>query len=215
MTGVTLRALFHNLPRLSRVLAGCAFFMMPSPSPAQEVFDMGAAREICDSLPLSGIEGVWLYPDDRVTVLIIRNPRLSSTEFTTYKMTVVETSDCNLHPGDRLGTLTESAEAGKYNIELFTERKNGLLLKPRTCRAEISKDGESIIFKKDKNKLNFRLTINPYTLLPGLWKIFRTNVSTSPFNTTSSSSPVPAAGMIKIYPSYDGNMSSRRSPRYL
>lgn len=174
-----------------------------------KAFDIGRAQAICDSITPEGPEGIWIYPDDNVTVLVLESPPISPTSLPSYIISVVESTDCILEPGDFLGTLFATPDTGKYRLELFTQRKNGVLSKPGSCLASLSDDGETIIIKKDKSGLKFRFSINPYTLLPKMWRILRIGASHS-----SSKNEIPA-GMVKIYPSYDGNGSSRRSPRYL
>lgn len=174
------------------------------------VFDIDAAKTLCDSLPLSGPEGIWLYPEDNVAVIILKRSGVSTLTLPEYSITVIETNDVSLHPGDNIGILSATPERNKYQISLFTERHNSLLLKPKTVLAIINEEGESMILKKEKSKFNFRFSLNPYTLLPKTWRIIRMNTTSSNKNDVA-----PAIGMVKIYPSYDGNGSSRRQVRYL
>ena len=174
-------------------------------------YDMEMAKEICDNLPLQAPEGIWIYPDDMVTVLILNDNNEDYTGFPSYSITVVETSDSRLHPGEKIGSLTSSADESAFKIELATERNNDLLLKPKSCMATLSKDGEKFILKKQKLPFKMRLNLNFNRLLPGFWKIVSTGISQSPNSTNTE----PPAGMVKIYPSYDGNGSSKRKVRYL
>lgn len=175
-------------------------------------YDLEMAKKICDELPLETIEGVWLYPDDKVTVLILNDgTNNSSNLMPSYTISVVDTDDARLHPGDHIGTLNATAEDRVYKIELVTERHNDLLLKPKSCIATLSKEGDSFLIKKQKSPIRGRLNLNFNRLLPGFWKIVSTGISTTG---TGSTVKVPV-GMIKVYPSYDGNGSSRRKVRYL
>ena len=174
-------------------------------------YDMEQAKEICNKLPLETIEGVWMYPDDHVTVLILNeHTPFHSHSLPTYVISVVESSDTRLSPGDVIGRMEATPEDRAYKIELATEKKNELLLKPKSCLARISSEGDSFTIKKQKSGLKGRLNLNFNRLLPGFWKIVSTGISTGGGNKIE-----PATGMIKIYPSYDGNGSSRRKPRYL
>lgn len=175
-------------------------------------FDMQRAREICDSIPLSPPEGVWIYPEDNVTVLVIRRDGSDPNSIGEYDISVVETTDCSVKPGEIIGRLSASPDEQKYEMELFTEKRNGILSRKQTCLATLSKEGETLILQKDKKRgLNFRISLNPSMLLPKMWRMLRTGVST----TSGKSRQEAPVGMVKIYPSYDGNGSSRRSPRYL
>lgn len=172
-------------------------------------YDMGEAREICDALPLEPVEGIWLYPDDNVTVTVLRTSSASSSSFSEYGIYVVEAEDCGIVPGDKIGTLTATPQPSVFSLQLFTERKDKRLLKPRTCVATLSKEGDYLTFKQPQGGIKFRLGLNATRLLPQFWRIVR--ISASP-GSQEEKAPV---GMIKTYPSYDGNGSSRRTPRYL
>lgn len=174
-------------------------------------YDIDMAKEICADLPLENVEGIWVYPDDQVTVMILNEQDKSSrNSFPTYSITVVETSDARLHPGDEIGKLYGTVDEYTFRIELSTEKKNDLLLQPKSCLATISKDGDKFTIKKQKSPIKGRLNLNFNRLLPGFWKIVSTGISTS--NGSSMQAPV---GMVKLFPSYDGNGSSRRKVRYL
>ena len=173
------------------------------------VYDMGRAREICDSLPLEPIEGIWVYPEDNVTVLVTRCDLTSSTAFPTYDLHIVETSDCKLRPGEKIGVFEATPDVSKYRLVMFTHRKKGLLTNPESCLARISSDGETILVNKEKKGLKLRFSFNPSILLPKLWRIIRIGTSSGG---TKQDAPI---GLVKIYPSYDGNGSTQRKPRYL
>lgn len=187
--------------------------ILPSPLYAVPTvaFDMDRAREICDSIPLDNIEGIWIYPADNVSVMVSRKEHTSGISFDEYEITIIESYDCNLIPGECIGSITASSDAKKYSIELFTERKGLSLLKPKKCMATLSNDCDVLTIHHNQSKFKLRLNLNPSVLLPNLWKsVIRIGTTTS-----GKESDYAPAGMIKIYPSYDGNGSTRRKPRYL
>ena len=166
--------------------------------------------EICDSIPLDKMEGIWSYPEDNVTVLVLKTANLISSALPQYHISVIESSDCDLIPGDRIGQITATPDSKIYDMELYSRRENNLLVKPRKCVATLSAEGETLLMKQPKSKFRIRININPSILLPKLWRsIFRASASSG---NSDSTSPI---GMVKIYPSYDGNGSSKRAPRYL
>ncbi len=174
-------------------------------------YDIDRAIEICDSIPLDNLEGVWIYPEDNVTVLVLKNESPTLSSLPTYEISVVESSDCNVNPGELIGKITPTTDPKKYTVELLTERKGLDLLKPKTCVATLSSDGDALTLRHSSSKFKLRLNLNPSILLPKLWRsIIRIGASSS--GKESDNAP---EGMIKIYPSYDGNGSSRRQPRYL
>lgn len=177
-----------------------------------QAYDIDMAKEICDQLPLANVEGIWLYPDDKVTVLILAdNERNDKNSFDSYTISVVDTSDARLRPGEKIGRLHATSEERVYRIELQTEKKNDLLLKPKSCLATLSKEGDSFSIKKQKLPFRGRLNFNFNRLLPGFWKIVSTGIS----STGSGNEVKIPVGMVKLYPSYDGNGSTRRKVRYL
>ena len=152
----------------------------------------------CDNQDLRPIEGLWTYPEDDVTVLIYR----SKDKKGVYDIYVVESADCSLQPEVKLGELTSSADPDKYTLRLFTSIRKGILINPCSATATFSQNKESLSVKR--TGINIR--INPLRLLPSFWRIASFSIK------TNDAAP---KGMIKIYPSYDGNGSSKRIPRYL
>lgn len=202
----------RRLPAAFTAAVVCVLFYALETWPVNPVaYDYARACEICDSIPLSPVEGIWTYPDDHVIVLLTRKAAVSPADLPEYEISVVETFDCNLKPGEVIGSLSATTDRKKFRIKLFTRRKSGLLSSPESCMMTLTDDDEVLAFEKTKKKSGFRLNINPNSLLPGFWKIFRMSFSPSSGNTNTP----PPAGMVKIYPSYDGNGSSRRTPRYL
>lgn len=156
------------------------------------------AVEICDKTDLRPIEGLWSYPEDDVTVMVIRNSERKGV----YDIFVVESADCSLKAGQTLGEIRESADPQKFTLKLFTTVKNGVLSMPCEAVATYSDAKESLTVKKQS--ASFR--INPTRLLPSFWRIVSISLK---------SKETAPEGMIKIYPSYDGNNSTKRGPRYL
>ena len=188
-------------------------FVLPLAAESPRIaYDIDMAKEICGELPLENMEGIWLYPEDGVTVMILNEQnRLNVNSLPSYSITVVQTSDARLHPGEEIGKLYATADENVFKIELSTEKNNELLLKPKSCMATLSKDGDSFIIKRQKSPIKGRLNFNFNRLLPGFWKIVSAGITT---NGSGNSYQLPI-GMVKIYPSYDGNGSSRRKVRYL
>lgn len=161
--------------------------------------DLAAARDLCDTLPLSGPEGIWRFEADKVTVLILKNPEKKGF----WDIAVVESDDRALHEGDIIGWLQESTNPDKFTMHLFTSRKRGRLCKPGSCLVTYSQKNESLTVEAGKVKFSF----NPL----GLLSQFRRGLSIRYDNPLEK---LPS-GMIKLYPGYDGNGSSRRKIRYL
>jgi hypothetical protein len=164
------------------------------------MFDELLAKEYCDSNPIDRIEGIWLYPDDKVTVLISKsNDNLPGD----YSIKVINSEDNSLLPGEILGYVENSSMPDKFSITLYTSRKNLRLFRKKKCSASLTNQDESLIIEAK----SIGIKINPLGLLPHFWRYVR-------YQSSDPTSKTPH-GMRKIYPSYDGNGSSRFSPRYL
>ncbi len=151
-------------------------------------------------MPLMDPEGIWEFPDYNVTTVIIReNDRCN-----TFGIWVVDSENCAVSPGSRLGTLSTSLQSGKYALKIFSSFKKGQLSAPREALATLSVKDEAIFI--DKLKIDF--TINPLAMIPSFARrMFRLKFN-DPIRQIKK-------GLTKIYPSYDGNGSSRRQPVYL
>lgn len=157
------------------------------------------ARGWCDSDVLEPVEGIWEYPSDETKVLIKRDTARPGA----FVITVLETPDCRLEPGDVIGCLYASADGRQFRLEQMTRKKISGLIHPKDCVATLSSDGESLKVKSPRLKLK----ITPYTLLPRFWRIIRVSE-----RNPADDLPV---GLIKLYPGYDRNGSLRRFPRVL
>lgn len=157
------------------------------------------ARRWCDEDVLSPVEGIWEYPEDGATVLIMAD----RTHPGTFTVSILSTADCRLERGDVIARLHPTSDVRQFRLEQMTAKDSNGLIKPRDCAATLSSDGESLRVKSPKTK--FR--IQPYTLLPRFWRIIR----------ISDRNPVEdlPAGLLKVYPGYDRNGSLRRKPRIL
>lgn len=167
------------------------------------ICDMQGAREICDSRPLAAPEGIWLYPDDQVSVLISRSAPEGPNSLERYDITVVDSSDAGISPGAVIGRLESTPDSRSYRMTLFTDRKAGRLCAPKECLATLDKEGDVFLVKSKR----VRIRINPFSVLPRFWRVARVS-------TDDPLQKLPV-GMIRLYPSYDGNGSTRRMPRHL
>lgn len=161
--------------------------------------DMEEARELCDKSALSDIEGLWRYPGDNTVVIVMKD----SGKTDSYGIWIVESLDCRLDSGKRIGTLTASADVRKYRLTMFTSLKRDKFSDPCTCMATLSDKKESLIIERADVSLKF----NPLGFLPYFWRSIRVK-------TTFPSEKIPE-GMIKIYPGFDSEGSTTRNPRYL
>lgn len=163
------------------------------------IMDMGMAKEYCDDALLDDIEGVWHYVEDDVKVLVKKRDLTEGV----YDMIVVETPDCRLRHGEKIGSISVSADASMFRMEVFTSRKKDILSDLGECLAVLSKDKDALLIQPKKLKIRMR----SLSILPRFWRMIRISVD-NPLDKLPR-------GVVRIYPAYDGNGSSRRQPRYL
>lgn len=160
---------------------------------------MEEARSLCDELPLADVEGIWRYPDDDAFVIVLAD-REDEGKF---GMWIVQTTDCRLEPGKRIGTVTASPDPMKFRLSLFTSKKRGKYTDPLECMLTLNTQKEALLIERT----GLSLTFNPMAFFSGFWRTVRIKVN-------DASKKVPE-GMVKVYPSYDADGSRRRNPRYL
>lgn len=164
---------------------------------------LSRARIWCDSVPLSALEGIWLLPDDKVYVL---SKRTSSDAMADCSLTVVASLDGITPAGTDLGTLSPMADRNKVALTLPTSKgRDRMPSGMKSCVMTVSDGGYALVV--DAASRQFRLQISPTMLLPGFWRMVRFSF------TPGQQKQYP--GMVKVYPSYDGNGSDRHNPRYM
>lgn len=170
-----------------------AFSLPPAKNSLTPFCDMQAAVDYCDAHALQQPEGIWLYPDDNVIVLIAQkqhdqgNPAAPS-----FDIIVVETPDCMLSTGQIIGGLSRLADNKSYKLWLYTRKKGLDLVAPGNCLATLVDDGRGLVMKKPSVKIY----INSLSLLPKFWRLVKIKL-----NNPMDKAP---RGMIKLYPNPDG-----------
>lgn len=173
-----------------------------TPLTCDKICDMQAAVDYCDNHALQQPEGIWIYPEDNVVVLIARDESQSgNVTAPTFNIYVVETPDCNLKPGQTIGWLSRLADSSSFQMSLFTHKKGIQLIMPARCVATLTDNQCAMKIKQPSVKFS----LNPSILLPKFWRLVRVRI-----NDPMQNAPV---GMIKIYPNENG--TSPRAPQLL
>lgn len=161
------------------------------------------AEKLCDNLPLSDIEGIWEFPSEETSMLIKRSDdRLKGV----FDIILIESTDCRLFSGMKLGEIMASADPYKFKLHLSSKIKKGVLKAPMDCLATLSKTGKSITIEEPGIKISF----SPSIIFPSLWNFFRLGARMR-FNNPASKIP---QGWIKTYPSPDSSPNYPYSPIY-
>ena len=161
---------------------------------ADSITDMGAARDWCDSTMTHRVEGIWEFPEDETRVLV----RKQTASATRYVITVVESPDTRLVPGEEIGQMQASPDPTKFEMTLYRTKLKGAAGNPGKCLAVLDEKNDALLVQG--RKMKFSLASRWF--LPSFWRAVRISVK----------NPLDALprGMVRIYPA-----NSRRQPDYL
>lgn len=159
------------------------------------------AEEYCLTHSLGTIEGIWEYPGDGVTVLIYRDKK--APQSAPYDLIVVDSDASLLSPGEKLGEAIPTPDPKQFQLNIFSSKKKGILTDPRKCAAKLIDSDNALEISTRKVKFSF----HALSFIPRFWRVVSVKV-----DDPAAALPV---GMIKVFPSYDGNGSSRQKPRIL
>ena len=214
MTTPTRNPLTHATRSLTRGIAFMAVLLLTcfqvaaddfsdAGHPAGSCANREGAEEFLSTLPLIPIEGIWEYPADEVALMVVREPMIKGR----FGIFLVESVDCRLYPGMRLGWIEESPKSGKFRISLSSRLRNGIPAGHIEGVATLADGNESLLIEMPQVKLS----LSPSLLLPTLWNRLRLAVR---LKVKDPLEQLPQ-GWIRTFPSYDLNGSRRNHPRYL
>lgn len=151
-------------------------------------------------MPLGLAEGIWYSPADDMILLILRD-RSTTNDLGVF---ILQSDDCRLEPGMRIGTMKPSADPSLYRLSLMTRysTKKGLYL-PLDATAKANSDFSS--FTLETPKISFSLT--PSVIIPNLLDLLRMRLSLRFKDPTSRLRD----GWLRLYP----HSSSGKFPIYL
>ena len=171
--------------------------------PTEAITGRREAENYLKSLPLDPLEGIWEYPADETSLLILK----SRHEKGKYEIFLLESVDCRFVPGMIVGTATATPDATQFSLSLNTRLKKGQPCNPMKCAAKLSSNNEVLVIKAPKVKF----TLTPSIILPTLWNTLRLGMRIKAENPAEK---LPD-GWIKSYPTFDGNPRSKTIIRYL
>lgn len=166
-------------------------------------YDLDSARAYCDNRPLDAAEGIWEFTEDGLSVLIIKSMTVTDKLATDYDIIALNSADGSTLPGEKIGELHATSDPRKFELRLSDGRKKGGFIFSNKCAATLNAEGDALTVKMPKLGISF----HPAALLPRFWRLVR-------IHSEKPADELPA-GLVKSYPSYDGNGSSRLHPRYL
>lgn len=153
-------------------------------------YDEDEVMKRCDETDLQPIEGIWYYPDEKMTIVIERCNDALVGALADYRLVLVSAADMSLLPGTIIGYCTQSAERSKYRLWLYSEQCDDVLENPQKCVASFNEARGEILVERSELKIKVRVNFSRF--LPQLLK----GISIVP---TKSEVKVPE-GFRKIYP---------------
>ncbi len=121
----------------------------------------------CDSAPLQGIEGVWYYPAEDLT-MGVRLCDYSHSHNECFIIVVLACeNDLELIPGTVMGHIERSAVADKFTLTLYSERDRVTLLRPVETVASLNREGNELTF--DPPHWNVKMRVNLARFLPTIF----------------------------------------------
>lgn len=131
-------------------------------------YDEDSVKHHCDAIDLQPIEGIWYYPDEKITVVIERCNNENVQISTTYRIVLINANDMSLLPGTVIGYCEQSADKDKYRMWLYAEQCASILENPQFCVATLNSTSDELIIERSEVKLKVR--VNFARFLPKILK---------------------------------------------
>lgn len=163
----------------------------PEKSPILYGYSESFVKKQLDTGTADHIEGIWEFPEDRVTVAV--ETAATSSDFLpfSYQIVILESDNLEIVPGTILGYIADSGIDNEFNIWIYSScNDSGILSAPVKCYAKLTENYRTI--KIEKPGIEPVIRINFARFLPGFFKGLYVS-----FKKKNVNSP---AGMRKIYP---------------
>ncbi len=122
----------------------------------------------CDDLDLQPIEGIWYYPEEKMTVVVERYSNTFGEESEDYRVILISASDMSLLPGTVIGYCSRTADGNKYKMWIYSEQRGSVIENPQMCIAELNNGSDELLI--ERSEINMRVRINFSRFLPKLLK---------------------------------------------
>ena len=153
-------------------------------------YDEETVKSRCDETDLQPIEGVWYYPEEKMTVVIERCNNSMNDNTHSYRVVLVDTDDMSLFPGTVIGYCEETVDSNKFKLWIYSEQSGSVLENPQMCVATLSEKSDELYIERSELKMKVRVNFSRF--LPRLLR----GVSISP----SKKEVKAPEGFKKIYP---------------
>lgn len=153
-------------------------------------YDEESVKARCDATDLQPLEGIWYYPDERMTIVIERCENPLNNNVQDYRFVLVDTDDMSLLPGTVIGYCSPTVDGSKYKLWIYSEQKGSILENPQMCVATLDGNNDEIHIERSEVKMKVRVNFSRF--LPKLLK----GISIVP----SKKEVKAPEGLMKIYP---------------
>ncbi|MDE6247643.1 MAG: hypothetical protein K2M41_07365 [Muribaculaceae bacterium] len=168
------------------------------------IFDsLSAADKFLTSIAVDPLEGIWEYPADETSLLILK----SRFQKGVYDIYLYESVDCRFSRGMKVGSATASADPSQFSLSLHSKLRKDILTAPIPCAGKLSAEGDILYISAPKIKIS----VTPSLFLPTLWNTLRLSTR---IRTEDPASKLPS-GLRKVLPAFDGNPPCSSAVRYL
>ncbi len=163
-------------------------------------YDEETVKSRCDAGDLHPIEGVWYYPDEKITLVIERCESGVNNVLYDYRLVLVDSEDMSLYPGTVIGYCTPTVDSDKFKLWIYCEQHESVLENPQMCVASLNNTADELVIERSEVKMKVRVNFSRF--LPKLLK----GVSVVP----SKKEVKAPEGFKKVYP-----QNSKIGVRYL
>lgn len=153
-------------------------------------YDEESVKARCDATDLQPLEGIWYYPDERMSIVIERCDNPLNNNVQDYRLVLIDTDDMELLPGTVIGYCLPTVDGCKYKLWIYSEQKGSILENPQMCVATLDGNNDEIHIERSEVKMKVRVNFSRF--LPKLLK----GISIVP---SKKEVKVPE-GLKKIYP---------------
>ena len=170
------------------VASVAAAFEVPEESAVLAGYDEATVKARFDGTITSTLEGLWYYPDERLTLVVERLEPERGSRAEVYRWVVVDSEDTAINPGTVAGYAAQAAQPDQLRLRLYSAVVEDRLTMPIECLATVDDECNSI--KVEKPKLQVRWSVNLARFLPSIFDGIRIYPHVD--------SPKAAAGFIRL-----------------
>ena len=173
---------------LVMVASVAAAFEVPEESAVLAGYDEATVKARFDGKVPATLEGLWYYPDERLTLVVERLEPERGSRAEVYRLVVVDSEDSAINPGTVAGYAERAAQPDQLRLRLYSAVVEERLTMPIECLATVDDECNSI--KVEKPKLQVRWSVNLARFLPSIFDGIRIYPHVD--------SPKAAAGFIRL-----------------